>query len=194
MAGDFDKLFGDDWQPNEPESLRRRGEDTGEPGSFEAFPAVPSDHDFTSEVENRTPRTLNEKEVKVMNVYAHQEPGMAPQHFVLLRDNRGRRITIYVGQFEALAIHLAKEGDPPERPLTHDLIHTIIERLNATVDRVIIDDLWNDTFYAKITLMKTDGTTADIDARSSDAIAVAIRAHAPIYMAEAVIEATVLGG
>ncbi len=129
-----------------------------------------------------------------MNVYAHQEPGMAPQHFVLLRDNRGRRITIYVGQFEALAIHLAKEGDPPERPLTHDLIHTIIERLNATVDRVIIDDLWNDTFYAKITLMKTDGTTADIDARSSDAIAVAIRAHAPIYMAEAVIEATVLGG
>lgn len=187
MAGDFDKLFGDDWQPHDPEQ-------TGESGSLDASPPFPVENkDFTSETENRTPRSLNEKEVKVMNVYAHQEPGMQPQHFVLLKDNRGRRITIYVGQFEAYAIHLALEGDPPERPLTHDLIFSVIERLGATVDRVIIDDLWNETFYAKISLLKHDGGTAEIDARSSDAIAIGIRAHAPIYMAESVIEATVLG-
>jgi bifunctional DNase/RNase len=126
-------------------------------------------------------------------VYAVQEQGTPPQHFVLLRDNRGRRITIYVGQFEALAIHLALDGEAPERPLTHDLITTVIDRLGATVDRVIIDDLWNETFYAKIGLTKPDGSNVEIDARSSDAIAIAIRARAPIYMAEFVIEQTVTG-
>lgn len=189
MAGDFDKLFGDDWQPQEPESVRGHGDDAGE----EARPSFPADPDFTTELENRTPRSLNEKEVKVMNVYAQQEPGVPPQHFVLLRDNRGRRIMIYVGQFEALAIHQALDGETPERPWTHDLITTIIDRLGATVDRVIIDDLWNETFYAKISLSKPDGTTVEIDSRSSDAIAIAVRARAPIYMAEAVIEATVSG-
>jgi bifunctional DNase/RNase len=192
VAGDFDKLFGDDWQPHDADSVRGRGDDAGGPGSLDPFTPFPADQDFTSEIENRTPRTLNEKEVKVMNVYAHQEQGSPPQHFVLLRDNKGRRISIYVGQFEALAIHLA-DGDPPERPFTHDLINTIIERLGGTVDRVIIDDLWNETFYAKISMIKPDGTSIEIDARSSDAIAIAIRARAPIYMAEAVIEATVIG-
>jgi hypothetical protein len=189
VAGDFDKLFGDDWQPQENEPVRGHGEEAGD----ESRTPFPADPDFTTEIENRTPRSLNEKEVKVMNVYAQQEPGMPPQHFVLLRDNRGRRIMIFVGQFEALAIHLALDGEAPERPLTHDLITTIIERLGATVDRVVIDDLWNETFYAKISVTKPDGNTIEIDARSSDAIAIAIRTRAPIYMAEAVIEATVSG-
>ena len=189
MAGDFDKLFGDDWTPQDPEPVRGHVEGAGD----ELATPFPADADFTSEVENRTPRSLNEKEVKVMNVYSQQEPGMPPQHFVLLKDNRGRRIMIFVGQFEALAIHLAIDGEAPERPMTHDLIPTIIERLGATVDRVIIDDLWNETFYAKVTLTKQDGSTMEIDARSSDAIAIAIRARAPIYMAEAVIEATAPG-
>jgi uncharacterized protein len=191
VAGDFDKLFGDDWQPQDPDPVRGHGDETGA-GSFESFP-FSADQDFTTETENRTPRSLNEKEVKVMNVYAQQEQGMPTQHFVLLRDNRGRRITIYVGQFEALAISLAVEGEAPERPMTHDLISTLIERLGASVDRVIIDDLWNETFYAKICIVKPDGSMMEIDARSSDAIAIAIRSRAPIYMAEAVIEATVTG-
>ena len=164
--------------------MRGHGDDA------ESIMPFPADGDYTSETENRTPRSLNEKEVKVMNVYARTQTGMPPQHFVLLRDNHGRRIPIYVGQFEALAIHFAIDGEIPERPMTHDLIPTIIERLGGTVDRVIIVDLWNETFYAKIGIARQDGTTVEIDARSSDAIAIAVRTKAPIYMAEAVIEAT----
>lgn len=186
MAGDFDKLFGDDWQPQDPDALRRRNEDNPEPESS----PFPADLDFTSELENRAPRILNEKEVKVLNVYEQKEPGIPPQHFVLLRDNKGRRITIYVGQFEALAISLAVEGETTPRPMTHDLVMSVIEKLGATIDRVVIDDLWNETFYAKICMIKPDGTPLDLDARSSDAIAIALRAKAPIYMAENVIEAT----
>jgi len=110
---------------------------------------------------------------------------------VLLRDNRARRVVIYVGQFEALAISLAMEGEDPVRPFTHDLTKLIIDKLDATIDRVVIDDLWNEVFYAKITLQKSNGTTVDIDARPSDAIALAIRTKSPIYMAEVVLEQAV---
>ena len=151
---------------------------------------IPEGVDFTTEIENRSPRVINEKEVKVLNVYAQHEPGAPPQHFVLLRDNKGRRITIYVGQFEALAISLAVEGEMTPRPMTHDLVMALIEKFGAVIDRIVIDDLWNETFYAKICMTKPDGTTLDLDARSSDAIAIAIRAKAPIYMSETVIEAT----
>ena len=199
MASDFDKLFGDDWRPQDseaesgPASLRGRRSEDGELFG----PLVPYTGDsafpegFTSENENRSPRVLNEKEVKVMGVYSHQEPGTPPQHFVLLRDNRGRKIYIWVGQFEAWAIASAVEGDAPDRPLTHDLIKQLLERLEATVERVIIDDLWGDTFYAKIGLVKPGGETLELDARPSDAIALAVRLRTPIYMAEDVILATV---
>jgi len=150
----------------------------------------PSDGYFTSETENRFPRSLNEKEVKVDNVYLQQQEG-GGQHFVLLRDNRARRVVIYVGQFEALAISLAMEGEDPVRPFTHDLTKLIVDKLDATIERVIIDDLWNEVFYAKITLQRANGTTVDIDARPSDAIALAIRTKSPIYMAEVVLEQAV---
>lgn len=202
MAGDFDKLFGDDWPPPDfeaeggPASLRGRGDE----GGFGSLPSLPEDEslfpsevppqDFTTENENRSPRALNEKEVKVMGVYMHQENKMPAQHFVLLRDNRGRRAPIWVGQFEAWAISFALEGDPPERPMTHDLFKLMLDRLGATIDRIIIDDLWNETFYAKIGLVKPDGETLELDARPSDAIALALRSRAPIYMAENVLEST----
>jgi len=185
VPGDFDKLFDDDWRPQESDpdglaSLRRQSEESSE---------------STSENENRTPRSLNEKEVKVMGVWAHQDQGTdqgtIANHFVLLRDNRGRRVPIFVGQFEAWAISLALEGDAPDRPFTHDLIRLLLERLDATIERVVIDDLWSETFYAKIGLVKATGETMDIDARPSDAIALALRVRAPIYMAETVLEATI---
>ena len=184
MPGDFDKLFDDDWRPQEADpdglsSLRRQSEAAGEAGSSGA------------ENENRAPRSLNEKEVKVMGVYAHQDQGTIASHFVLLRDNRGRRVPIFVGQFEAWAISLALEGDAPDRPFTHDLIRLMLDRLEATIERVVIDDLWNETFYAKIGLVKAGGETIEIDARPSDAIALALRVRAPIYMAETVLEATI---
>ena len=187
MPGDFDKLFGDDWQP--PDSDAEGGRLPSFRGSSSGEPL---DEGGTSETENRAPRSLNEKEVKVMGVYVHQEQGLPTvQHFVLLRDNRGRRVPIWVGQFEAWAISFALEGEAPDRPFTHDLIKILLDRLDASVERVVIDDLWNETFYAKIALTRKSGEALEIDARPSDAIATALRFRAPIYMAESVLEATI---
>ena len=195
MASDFDKLFGDDWRPqdagaDDPGVSPSRDGEPSERNLFDSMESRPSDGYFTSETENRFPRSLNEKEVKVDNVYLQQQEG-GGQHFVLLRDNRARRVVIYVGQFEALAISLAMEGEDPVRPFTHDLTKLIVDKLDATIERVIIDDLWNEVFYAKITLQRANGTTVDIDARPSDAIALAIRTKSPIYMAEVVLEQAV---
>ena len=179
MPGDFDKLFDDEWRPSDLESealFRRTGGTEGE---------------SRPETENTKPRSLHEKEVKVMGVFAHQDQGTVANHFVLLRDNRGRRVPIFVGQFEAWAISLALEGDSPDRPFTHDLLKLMLERLDARVEQVIIDDLWNEVFYAKIGLTQKNGESTEIDARPSDAIALALRSRAPIYMAETVLEATI---
>lgn len=179
MADDFRDLF-KNWQP---------GEDL--PGSS-GEEGRPVDPDGTSETENRMPRALNEKEVKVMGIWGAQDPGNPEgpyrQTFVLLRDNRGRRAPIFIGPFETLAIQMALEGAPSERPMTHDLLKLMVDRLGGTVERITIDDLWNGTFYAKITVAQKDGEVQDVDARPSDAIALALRAKAPIYMAEDVIE------
>ena len=185
MPGDFDKLFDDDWRPqdSDPDGLASLRGSSRE--------GVNTPGEFTSEMENTKPRPLNEKEVKVMGVFAHQEQGTVANHFVLLRDNRGRRVPIFVGQFEAWAISLALEGDSPDRPFTHDLIRLMLERLEATIERVIIDDLWNETFYAKIGIVRVTGESMELDARPSDAIALALRVRAPIYMAETVLEATI---
>ena len=192
MPGDFDKLFDDDWRPQEadPDGLSSLRDQTSEGLSNSSGLNGEVGGEFTSELENRTPRSLHEKEVKVMGVYAHQDQGTIANHFVLLRDNRGRRIPIFVGQFEAFAISVALEGESPDRPFTHDLIRLVLERLDATIERVVIDDLWNETFYAKIGIVKVGGEMMDIDARPSDAIALALRVRAPIYMAENVLEAT----
>lgn len=172
MSSDFRDLFGD-WRP----------EDEGR---------KPSDG-MSPEPENRGQRQLNEKEVKVVNVYEgvieSEGLGIAqPTTFVLLRDNFGRDFRIFVLRDVALAISMALENGIPDRPFTHDLMKIMIERLGGVVERVTIDDLWQDTFYAKITLTK-GGETVDIDSRPSDAIALALRFRAPIYVAESVLEA-----
>jgi len=186
VPGDFDKLFDDDWRPQDadPDGLASLRNFSTEGGGS-------SMGDLASEPENRKPHSLHEKEVKVMGVYAHQDQGTIANHFVLLRDNRGRRVPIFVGQFEAFAISVALEGDSPDRPFTHDLIRQMLERLDTSIERVVIDDLWNETFYAKIGLVRVTGETLEIDARPSDAIALALRVRAPIYMAENVLEATI---
>lgn len=194
MSSDFKDLFGEDWRPQDQQGAEhRRPADNGsaadEPGTD--VDASPERAEFTSEVENRTPRSLNEKEVKVMGLYIQQEAGVQSQHFVLFRDNRGRLVRIWVGQFEALSISNAIDNEPLDRPLTHDLIKIFLDRLGASIDRIIIDDLWKETFYAKITLLKPGGEYVDIDARPSDAVAVALRYKAPIYMAESVLESSV---
>jgi bifunctional DNase/RNase len=188
LEGDFKNLFGEDWRPNEfnEEAMDQPGDPSasgnGEIGGF------------TSETENRTPRNLAEKEVKVLNVYKHQQDGAAPQHLVSLRDNRGRRVHIYVAQPEAYSIKYAMDyavdNDLPERPQTHDLLKIMLDRVGVQLERIIIDDLWQETFYAKMVIVKPGGEYSEIDARPSDAIALALRMHAPIYVAESVLEAT----
>jgi hypothetical protein len=195
MADDFRDLF-KDWRPGEdgppggePARPRRGGgggdDETGGGEGGDLFAS-------TSETENRAPRALNEKEVKVMGIWGYQDaqnPDAAPkQTFVLLRDNRGRRAPIFIGPFETFAISMALEGQTVDRPLTHDLLKNLIDRLGGSVERITIDDLWQGTFYAKITIAQKNGQTQDIDARPSDAIALALRTKSPIYMAEDVIE------
>ena len=149
--------------------------------------------DYSVEPENRGYRPLNEREVRVVNVYEgvyDSAQGGGPTGgttFVLLRDNRGREFKIFVLRDVALAISLGLENEAPDRPFTHDLMKAMIERLGAKVERVTIDDLWRDTFYAKIGLIR-NGETLEIDARPSDAIAIALRFRAPIYVAESVLE------
>jgi bifunctional DNase/RNase len=198
VASDFKDLFPEDWRPGD----FSEGSEAG--SGIQPFDAASSDsqnlsaegHDsrpggFTSENENRKPRSLNEKEVKVMGVYIQQEQGLQAQHFVLFRDNRGRLVRIWVGPAEAVSISNAIENEPMDRPLTHDLMKIFLDKLGASVERVIIDDLWKETFYAKITLVKPNGEISDIDARPSDAVAIGLRMKAPIYMAENVLEQSV---
>ena len=108
---------------------------------------------------------------------------------VLLRDEAGHRILpITIGPLEAHSIALAVEGQAPLRPLTHDLVKAILDKLNAKVAMVIIDDLRDETFFGQLNLELAEGTV-DVDARPSDAIALAVRTGAPIYVMERVLTA-----
>ncbi|MCW5935784.1 MAG: bifunctional nuclease family protein [Fimbriimonadaceae bacterium] len=124
-------------------------------------------------------------EVQVNGVYAAQA-GEQVQQFVLLNDEE-RRLPIVIGIYEATAITLALEGQQPDRPMTHDLIRNMLDRLEATLDRIVIDDLWGSTYYAKIYLRQGD-KELEIDSRPSDAIALAIRFEAPIFVAEGILD------
>ncbi len=107
---------------------------------------------------------------------------------VLLRDSSGDRVLpIWVGVFEANAIALQIENIPTPRPMTHDLLRDIIADLNGRVERIVVTDLKESTFYALIYL-RVAGELVAIDARPSDAIALALRTKAPIFVEEAVIE------
>lgn len=143
---------------------------------------------FASRIDPENDRQI---EVRVLGVFEHSEAseGVARQRFVLVSDSKGRKVPILIGAFEALSISMAAENEAPGRPLSHDLIKTLIEKFEATVDRILIDDLWHDVFYAKLYITK-NGTTLEIDSRPSDAIAIALRFRAPIFMSENVLEAT----
>ncbi len=116
-------------------------------------------------------------------------PSTGGAYAILLREiSAARRLPIIIGAFEAQAIALEIEGIKPPRPLTHDLLKHMIDNLGATIIEIIIDELRENTFYAKIVL-EVSGLTNEVDARPSDAIALAVRARSPIYVAEAVMEA-----
>jgi hypothetical protein len=107
---------------------------------------------------------------------------------VILRDLEGNKaLPIWVGIPEANAIAMEIEQVPPPRPMTHDLIKNILEGMSAKVLRVVVNDLRDSTFYATI-FLSLQGREIPIDARPSDAIAIALRVKAPIYVTLDVIE------
>ncbi|MDZ7373201.1 MAG: bifunctional nuclease family protein [candidate division KSB1 bacterium] len=106
---------------------------------------------------------------------------------VILKDEvHGRWLPIVVGSTEAQAIALQLEKITPPRPLTHDLMKNLLSTLDVQVTRVIVNDLRENTYYALISL-KVNGDQKEIDARPSDAIALALRMHAPIFVDEEVM-------
>ena len=115
-------------------------------------------------------------------------PSTGGAYAILLKEINGvRRLPIIIGAFEAQAIALEIEGIKPPRPLTHDLIKQVIDNLGATVMEIIVDELRENTFYAKI-ILEVSALTNEIDSRPSDAIALAVRTQAPIYVAESVMQ------
>ncbi len=106
---------------------------------------------------------------------------------VILKDLASDTVLpIWVGLYEANAIALEIEKTTTPRPMTHDLARNLIDGLNASVEKVVVNELRNDTFYAVIWL-RQDGETVTLDARPSDAIALALRCDCPIYVSEDVL-------
>ncbi len=107
---------------------------------------------------------------------------------IILRDRDGQRVLpIWVGIFEANAIALQMENIATPRPMTHDLLRNVIQDLSGTVRKIVVSDLKDNTFYALI-YVETPTETVAVDARPSDAIALALRTQAPIFVEESVID------
>jgi uncharacterized protein len=110
------------------------------------------------------------------------------QRVVILKEKGSERyLPIWIGPAEADAIAVKLQGVAVPRPLTHDLLKTMIDTLGATVDSIVVCDLKNDTFYARI-ILNVDGKQTEIDSRPSDALALAVRVEVPIFAEEAVLD------
>ena len=107
---------------------------------------------------------------------------------IILRDEEDKRsLQIWVGIFEANAIALQLENVTTPRPMTHDLLKNMIGELEGRVMRIVINDLRDSTFFAQVSVL-TGGKTLEVDARPSDAIALALRTEAPIFVAQTVLD------
>ena len=109
------------------------------------------------------------------------------EQIIVLKEKEGQHVLpIVIGILEATAIKMEIGGINPPRPLTHDLLKNIIGELGATLEKVVVDKLENNTFHAKLYLA-VNGNTKQVDARPSDSIALAVRAKAPIFVAKEVL-------
>lgn len=116
-------------------------------------------------------------------------PSAGGAYALLLKESFGvRRLPIIIGSFEAQSIALEIEGIKPPRPLTHDLMKNLVDDLGGTVQEIFIDELRDNTFYAKI-IMEVSTLSNTVDARPSDAIALAVRTGCQIFVAEEVMRA-----
>jgi len=114
---------------------------------------------------------------------------LTSQHrIVVLKDNDSDRyLPIWIGPFEADAITIELQETPPPRPMTHDLLKSVIQELGGRMVHVLISDLRNDVYYARL-VVEVNGEQREIDSRSSDAIALAVRAKVPIFVDDRVME------
>src|SRR6266513_1864744 len=123
-----------------------------------------------------------------MVIYGVSFDLVGKQPIVLLKTAEGNRfLPIWIGHPEAAAILMKLQGASTPRPMTHDLVTDMLEQLDAQVVRITVTELKESTFYASITVQQ-NGSEVDIDSRPSDAIALAVRAEAPILAADDVIE------
>jgi uncharacterized protein len=126
--------------------------------------------------------------VQEMVIYGVSFDMVGKQPIVLLKTAEGNRfLPIWIGHAEAAAILMKLQGASTPRPMTHDLVTEMLGQLDAQVVRITVTELRENTFFAEIT-MQQDGSEIQIDSRPSDAIALAIRADAPIFAADDVIE------
>ena len=123
-----------------------------------------------------------------MVIYGVSFDLVGKQPIVLLKTADGNKfLPIWIGHPEAAAILMKLQSQAPPRPMTHDLVTDMLEQLGANVVRITVTELRENTFYAQITVQQ-DGSEIEVDSRPSDAIALAIRADAPIFAADRVIE------
>jgi bifunctional DNase/RNase len=124
-------------------------------------------------------------ELEIESIRVRQE---TQQRAVVLRvKDSDLYLPIFIGPFEVEAIRFKLMDVEVQRPMTHDLLGSVIDDLGATVESIVVSDLQNDTFYAKI-VMNYNGNVVEVDSRPSDAIALAVRANAPIFASDDVIE------
>ncbi len=124
--------------------------------------------------------------VKIVGVYVANAPeGSAP--VVFLENEEEKILPIYIGAAEAFSIQTALENVPYPRPLTHDLMVSVLEGLNAKIEKVLIDDLNEGIFFARI-IMRRNGEIYEFDARPSDSLALAVRTKAPVYVAKRIMD------
>jgi bifunctional DNase/RNase len=136
------------------------------------------------------PLSYDEFEVAMreMVIYGVSFDLVGKQPIVLLKTADGNKfLPIWIGHAEAAAILMKLQSQAPPRPMTHDLVTDMLQQLGAQVIRITVTELRENTFYAQIAV-QLDGSEIEVDSRPSDAIALAIRADAPIYAADAVIE------
>lgn len=113
---------------------------------------------------------------------------MQDSQIIVLKEVDGeRKFPIVIGSTEAMAIDRRLKGIPTPRPMTHDLLANVIEKLGGSIERIVIDNLQEHTFYAKI-YIRQNGDLIEIDSRPSDAIALGVATSVPIYVAEHVLD------
>jgi len=125
-------------------------------------------------------------EMVVESVRVHM---LSSQHVVILKESeRDRYLPIWIGQSEANAIAMRLQGLSAERPLTHDLLVSVVGALGSTVSRVVVTHVTDGTFHARLYLENAAGDESEVDSRTSDAIGVAVRTGSPIYVDERVLD------